>query len=115
MVSWTSTSCLVYLMICQSVMVVFTCGTYCFNSMSRVLLAFLKSVSFSKDSNGIGKNKVITPPFVICLIFGMQSAGLPPNGQVMFVCFTGGNTRILIVNSWGAPTTPFIATLITSL
>jgi hypothetical protein len=30
---------------------------------------------------------------------GKQSPGLLPNGQVMLVCFSGGNTRILIVTS----------------
>jgi hypothetical protein len=64
--------------------------------MSRVLLAFLKSISFSKDSIGIGKNKVTTPEFVICLILGKQSPGLLPNGHVIFVCFSGGNTLIFI-------------------
>ena len=115
MVSWTSTSWFVYLMISQSVIVVFAWGASCFNSMSRVLLALLKSVSLSKDSKGIGKNKVITPPFVICLILGMQSPGLIPNGQVMFVYFSGGNTRILIVTIRKAPNSPLIATVTTSL
>ena len=115
MVSWTSTSWFVHLTTCQSVIEVFACGTCYFNSISRDLLAFLKSVSFSKDSRGIGKNKVITPPFVICLILGKQSPGLLPNGQVMLVCFSGGNTRILIVTSWGGPAPPLIATVTTSL
>ena len=115
MVSWTSTSWFVYLMTCQSVIEVFACGICCFNSMSRVLLAFLKSVSFSKDSRGIGKNKVITPPFVICIILGKQSPGLLPYGQVIFFCLSGGNTRILIVTIWGAPVPPFISTVTASL
>ena len=85
-------------MIYQSVVEVFACGSCCFNSMSRVLLASLKSISLRKDSIGIGKNKVIKPEFVICLILGKQSPGLLPNGHVMFVCFTGGNTLILIEN-----------------
>jgi len=96
MVSCTSTSCFEYLMIYQSVIEVFACGSCCFNSMSRVLLAFLKSASCRKDSRGIGKNKVIKPEFVIYLILGKQSPGLLPNGQVIFVCFNGGNTRIFI-------------------
>jgi hypothetical protein len=115
MVSCTSTSCFEDLMIYQSVIEVFACGSCCFNSISRVLLEFLKSISFSNDSIGIGKNKVIKPEFVICLILGKQSTGLFPNGQVIFVYFSGGNTRILRETSIGSSGPPLIAMVASSL
>jgi hypothetical protein len=82
-------------MIYQSLIEVLACGSCYFNSISRVLLAILKSISSKIDSKGIGKNKVITPEFVICLIFGKQSTIWLPNGQINFVLL---DASVLLTN-----------------